>query len=115
MKREALQPAQHLPCPTHPSDTAGHGWLKNMTSFIPKFLKLECKSLIEASRKYFRKKIYFMELHRQLRAGIAANTRKEHLPLGEPGRSRGVSCALSKWWMMLLITRELPVKILKIC
>lgn len=94
MKREALQPAQHLPCPTHPSDTAGHSWLahgvKNVTSFIPKPLRPERKSLAEASSYAILHKNLFYELHSQLRAGAAAN-KDGTSSLGRARQSRGGS------------------------
>lgn len=86
MKREALQPAQQLPCPTHPSGTAGHSWLahgvKNTTSFTPKTLKLECKSLAEASScTILQKKKKFNLMSSTASQGQELQqARKEHLP-----------------------------------
>lgn len=108
MKREALQPAQHLPCSTHPLTQLAGTRGEEHDIFYPKNPQLECKSPAEASNHTILQKNLFYEFHSQLRAGIAAS-KEGTSPLGGPGRAGGFLC---KWRMILLIAQELSVKIL---
>lgn len=72
-------------------------------------LKLECKSLAEASScTILQKNLYYGAP--QPAEGRNCSKEGRNIFPWESQAEQGGSCALRKWWLMLLITQELPEK-----
>lgn len=99
------------PCSTHPSDTAGHSWLWRTWHLLSqKPPNWNARAWQKPPATPFCRKISFISSTASRRQELQ-QARREHLPWESQAEQEG-SCAGSKCWLMLLITQELPVKIL---